>query len=306
MKTPQTQVAIRVLAGLLLALMAATVQSHSNGDGDKSFRVTPVLEGLTMLQGEGGNIGVLQGEDGLLVIDNDYARMEAALDKALAAIDEGAPRFVLNTHWHLDHTGNNAALGESGSLIIAHDNVRPRIEQGGRIRALGYEIPPAAPAALPVITYSETLSLHWNGFRLRLWHPQPAHTDGDTVVFFYKGDKLVAVHTGDLFFNGFYPFIDGSSGGSATGMISGVAAVLEQLQPDTLIIPGHGPLGRPGDLRSFHQFLTAAVGKIAQLKDKGMTLEQVIAAKPLAPYEKEWGDGFLSSEKWIGIVYDTL
>jgi glyoxylase-like metal-dependent hydrolase (beta-lactamase superfamily II) len=294
------------LATAAASLMLVAPSMAQQDFGKVEFKSVPVIEGLVMLQGAGGNIGVSKGRDGLLVIDNDYAALENKLRGALLQHDHRPARFLLNTHWHGDHTGNNASLGREQGVIVAHDNVRSRLASGGEIKAFGMKIPPAERVALPAVTYDKTMTLHWNRHRLELVHPDPAHTDGDTVVYFYRGDKLEAVHTGDLFFNGIYPFIDASSGGSAMGMVAAVADVLSRIDDKTPIIPGHGPLAHKKDLQRYHDFLNTAVSRIAALKSQGKSLQQVINAKPISDFEAEWGDGFLNTQTWVGIVYGAL
>jgi cyclase len=289
--------------------LAATAVSTAMAQQDFSkveFKQVPVSQGVLMLQGAGGNIAALPGEDGLLIIDDDYSEMEDKLMASLAAIDAAGPKFVLNTHWHFDHAGGNQIVGRSGATIVAHEKVRSRLKSGGKIEAFNATVAPAARSALPSITYSDSMTMHWNDLKLELKHADPAHTDGDTVVYLYRDEVLLAVHLGDLFFNGFYPFIDVSSGGSAFGVVKGVEAVLADINEDTLVIPGHGPLASKADLQRYHDFLKSAVSGIAALKVSGRSVEQVIAAKPLKEFEQEWGDGFLKTDQWISIVYSAI
>lgn len=270
------------------------------------FKQVPVAEGLLMLQGAGGNIGALAGEDGLLIIDDDYTEMEDKLMATLNAIDTKAPRFVLNTHWHFDHAGGNQKVGRSGATIVAHENVRARLRAGGKVEAFNLDVAPADRSALPAITYADAMTMHWNDYTLKLNYAEPAHTDGDTVVYLYRGETLVAVHLGDLYFNGFYPFIDVSSGGSAQGVVAGVESVLAQIDDNTVVIPGHGPLASKADLQSYYNFLKSAVSRIAALKLSGKSVEQIVASKPLKDFEAEWGDGFLKTDTWISIVFSAI
>lgn len=296
---------VRVGMGLMCGL-AAQFSVAQDDFSSVEYSSVPVIDGLVMLQGAGGNIGVSSGDSGLLVIDDDYEGMGDKLAIALADFDTAGAKFVLNTHWHLDHAGTNPAMGRDGAVIVAHDNARSRLKSGGEIKAFGRVVPPADRSALPVITFAQSMSLHWNGLRLELDHPNPAHTDGDAVVYFYRDDQLKAVHAGDLFFNGFYPFVDVSSGGSAMGMVEGVANILARIDDATVVIPGHGPLASKADLQVYHDFLKSAVAAIAALKSQGKTLEQVIAAKPVAQFEEQWGDGFLKTDVWVGIIYAAI
>lgn len=294
-----------VAIALAIAAVSATVGADSHLS-QVEFKAVPVVDGVTMLQGAGGNIGVLTGSDGLLVIDDDYRELGEKLKQTLNQMDGAEVKFLLNTHWHSDHSGNNQVLGNEGAIIIAHDNVRHKLQSGGEVKAFAMSIPPAGAAALPVITYADNMTLHWNGKRVEIEHVGPAHTDGDTVVYFYADDKLVAVQTGDIFFNGFYPFIDASSGGSSLGMIQAAADLLANIDDSVAIIPGHGPLASRVDLQQYHHFLQQVVGRIQAMKISGQSRQQVIEANPVAEYETQWGDGFLATDTWVGIVYDTL
>ncbi len=290
----------------VLAVSAASTSIAQQDFSKVEFKQVPLLEGLVMLQGAGGNIAALPGEDGLLIIDDDYSEMEDKLMASLGALDAAGPKFVLNTHWHFDHAGGNQIVGRSGATIVAHEKVRSRLKSGGEIKAFNTVVAAADRSALPAITYRDSMTMHWNDLRLELKHADPAHTDGDTVVYLYRDDALVAVHLGDLFFNGFYPFIDASSGGSALGVVKGVEGVLASIHDDTLVIPGHGPLASKADLQKYHDFLKSAVSRIAALKALGRTVEQIIAAEPLKEFEVEWGDGFLKTDMWISIVYAAI
>ena len=298
-----------VSKGILAAAVGLMLGAQAHAQRDFSgveFKQVPVAEGIVMLQGAGGNIAAFPGDDGLLIIDDDYSEMEDKLMASLKDIQAEGPKFVLNTHWHFDHAGGNQAVGRAGATIVAHENVRKRLKNGGEIKAFGAKVPPADASALPEITYQDQMTIHWNGFELQLAHPNPAHTDGDTVVYIHKEGKLIGVHLGDLFFNGFYPFIDASSGGSAFGVVEGVEAILKRIDDSTVLIPGHGPLASKADLKAYAEFLRSAVSRISALKAQGKSVDEVVAAKPLVDYEAEWGDGFLKTDVWVSIVYSAI
>lgn len=262
-----------------------------------------VRQGIYMLQGRGGNVGVLTGKQGMLVIDDQYADHSQALDAGLKSLSEKPVQFLINTHWHSDHSGGNTFFGEKGAVIVAHDNVRKRLMSGGEIAAFGLKVPPAKPAALPSITYDAGTRFYWNGQTVDLTHPNPAHTDGDTVVYFQEAN---VVHTGDLYFNGLFPFIDASSGGKVHGVIAGVDEVLARIDDKTVIIPGHGPLSNKQELQAYRTMVKTVADRVEQLKAAGKLRADVIAAKPTAEFDKDWGDGFLTPDVWVGIVFDSL
>ncbi len=265
--------------------------------------VTEVAPGLHMLSGKGGNIGVLVGADGTFLIDDQFADATPAILDAVRKLGGDRPRFLLNTHYHFDHTGGNANLGGAGALILAHDNVRKWLASGYELKVFQRTQGPAPAAALPVITYDREMSLHLNGQEVRAIHLPGAHTDGDTVIRFLGSN---AIHTGDIFFNGFFPFIDTAHGGSLAGMLAAVDRILAWVDADTRIIPGHGPLAGREDLLAYRGMLQLALDRLSMLKEQGMQVDQAIAAKPLGQLEPTWGGGLFTAEAWIRIVYDAL
>jgi glyoxylase-like metal-dependent hydrolase (beta-lactamase superfamily II) len=283
-------------------LLAPAVLAQPNLEGVEIETVS-VAPGISMLIGGGGNLGVITGEDGVFLIDDQYAPMTEKIRAAVAKLDKGPIRFLLNTHWHGDHTGGNENLGKGGTLIVAHEGVRRRMAAGQIIEAFNMEIPPAPEAALPVVTFTEAVTFHLNGEEIHAFHVLPAHTDGDAVVHF-RGANVI--HTGDLFFNGLYPFIDVSSGGSVDGMIAAADQILELADEETKIIPGHGPLATRSDLESFRAMLEGIRAKVAPLVAEGKSLEEVQAAKPTADFDEQWGGGFLNPENFTAIVYSSL
>jgi glyoxylase-like metal-dependent hydrolase (beta-lactamase superfamily II) len=307
--TPAVRRTRRTLRGLYTFTLAAAVLGLSaprifaHGEEAATLTVHPLHAGIYMLEGNGGNIGLLTGAQGTLMIDDQYPQESGAVTAAVKAISDQPITFLLNTHWHGDHTGGNPHFGREGALIVAHDNVRQRLQSGGEIAAFAMTVPPAVPEALPVVTFSDSMGLHWNGQTIDLIHPAPAHTDGDTVVYLREAN---VVHTGDLYFNGLYPFIDASSGGSVRGMVSGVDAILARIDDKTRIIPGHGPLSDKAGLVAYRTMLATVMERVAALKTAGKTRDQVIAAKPTADFDADWGGGFLKPDVWVGIVFDTL
>lgn len=268
-----------------------------------SVETIKVSEHIYMLTGQGGNVGVFSGTQGTIMIDDQYAPMTGSLMNAIVALGGSAPKFVLNTHFHEDHTGGNENLGKTGAIIVAHQNVRESMSSETFIKAFNMRTPAKPAVALPVVTFAESMSLHLNGDTLAIQHVPLAHTNGDSFVYFQKANVL---HTGDLFFNGFWLFIDVDHGGTLAGMVVAADAMLALINTDTAIIPGHGPLARKQDLQAYRDVLARALQRLQKLKKAGKTLQQVIAAKPLAEDEAIWGDGFLTTKQWLGIVYSGI
>lgn len=291
---------IGLIAGTTFACGAAVAQGPPP---PVEVKVTALAGSVHMLVGQGGNIGVSAGADGVFMIDDQYAPMTDNIRKALAGISPKPLRFVLNTHWHGDHTGGNENLGKSGAVIVAHDNVRTRMSTEQFIKAFDMKVPASPAAALPVITFTETVTFHLNGDEIHVFHIPPAHTDGDSLVHFRKADVL---HMGDTFFNGMYPFIDLSSGGSIDGMIAAADRALLLCGPKTKIIPGHGPLAGKADLQAFRDMLAGLRQRIATLAKSGKSLAEVLAAKPSSGLDAKWGNGFMKPDLFVEIIYQSV
>lgn len=297
---------MRVQQWLVLSLLGLGFGGSVSAQQDFSkveIQTQKVAEGIYMLQGAGGNIGLSVGDDGVFVIDDQYAPLSDKISAAIGALSNKPVRFVINTHWHSDHTGGNESMGQAGAIIVAHDNVRKRLNSRQFIKAFNADVPPAPAKALPVVTFSDGVNFHWNNQTLEARHYASAHTDGDTVIYFKEAN---VIHTGDLYFNGFYPFIDAGSGGSIKGMIGGVEKLLAASDSQTKIIPGHGPLSNKAELQVFRDMLATVYERLSSLKAAGKSDDEIIASKPIADLEAEWGDGFLPTEKWLGIVLDSL
>jgi len=277
-------------------VMAHGDDSHFEKRQDVQVKTTKINGNVYMLQGSGGNVGALVGMDGILIVDDDYKAMSTKLAVALKELGFDKPRFVFNTHWHGDHTEGNEFFGKD-SMIIAHVNVRKRLLDPPVI--FGQKTAPYAAFALPIVTYTESMTLNINGEEVRAVHFPNGHTDGDSVIFFKNAN---VVHLGDDFFVGRFPFVDLDSGGSVQGMINNVAALIRQIPPDAKLIPGHGPLATLDDLKTYHQTLVDTSNLIQAEMKKGKTVDEIKKAGLPEKY-KEWGSGFIKTDVWIDIVY---
>ena len=291
-----------VLAAILAA--CASLPAFAQQDFSKiEIQSEKLADGVFMLTGAGGNIGVSVGADGVFLIDSQYAPLSDRIKAAIAGISTQPVRFLLNTHWHGDHVGGNENLGKTGVVIVAHDNVRKRMSSEQFNKIFNSKTPPSPVAALPLVTFVDSISLHVNGDDVDAFHVPPAHTDGDAIVYFHKANVL---HMGDTFFNGMYPFVDLSTGGSIAGMIGACERGLSMGDASTKIIPGHGPSGNKTDLKAFRDMLAASRDAVAPLVKAGKTLAEVQAAKPTAALDEKWGKGFLKPDIWVSIVYADL
>ena len=289
---------------LAATLMLTSVALAEEQDWSKvEVKVVPVAGGVSMLVGEGGNIAVTTGKDGVFLVDDQFAPLLPKIRAAVKTLGDGPIRFVVNTHFHGDHTGNNAQLGEAGAVILAQENVRKRLGMERGNSRTGERTPPAPPAAWPLVTYADGVTLYLNGDELEVTHVARAHTDGDSIVRFRKAN---VVHMGDTFFNGNYPFIDVDSGGSIDGVIAAADRVLASIDAGTKLIPGHGPLGTKADLQTYREMLAGIRDRVKALIAQGKTLDQVIAARPTAQWDATWGGGFMKPDIFVGFVHRSL
>jgi glyoxylase-like metal-dependent hydrolase (beta-lactamase superfamily II) len=292
-----------VLVTCLLFAAGSAGAQDADRFKDTKIEAIPVSPGVWMLKGEGGNIGVSAGDDGVFLIDDQFAPLTERIKAAIAKLSDKPIRFVINTHWHGDHTGGNENLGKEGVVIVAHDNVYRRMSQENFSKVFNRTTPAAPKAALPVISFSDTVTFHLNGQDIHAVHVEHAHTDGDSFLHFRQAN---VIHTGDLWFNGLYPFIDSESGGSVAGAIAAVEAILEVADAGTKIIPGHGPIGDEKALTAYLAFLRDVSGRVQKLMDEGKSLEEIQALKPLADYDATLGTGFFKPDTFLGILYNGL
>jgi glyoxylase-like metal-dependent hydrolase (beta-lactamase superfamily II) len=288
---------------IIISCLVATSAFAQQDFSKVQIKTIPVARGVYMLVGSGGNIGLSVGQDGAFLIDDQYAPLTDKILKAISAVTDKPVHFLVNTHWHYDHTGGNENIGKGDTIIVAHENVRKRLAKGQFMKVFNANIPPSPPKALPVITFDDSVTFHWNDETLEVVHARSAHTDGDAVIYFKSTN---VVHVGDLFFNGIYPFIDGESGGSMEGVIAGVGEVLDRIDDNTKVIPGHGPLGNKTDLKAYRDMLAGVHERMTKLIKAGKHIDEIVAAKPTADYDAKWGGGFLKPDQWVQIVYSAM
>jgi cyclase len=294
----------RTLGFGMLAIMALPLfVCAQQAPPDVKIEAVKITDSIYMLLGEGGNVGVTIGHDGVAIIDDQFDRMVPKIRAAVAMLTDKPIRFVINTHWHGDHTGGNAAMGRIGSVIVAHGNVRQRMSVEQVSSLSGRKSPPSPAEALPIVTFDQSVSLHLNGDTLDITHVANAHTDGDAIIRFRNAN---VVHMGDTFFNGFYPFIDGGSGGTMKGLIAALDSVLAKTDDNTKIIPGHGPLASKADLQAYRDMLVTVRERVLKLVRAKKTQEQVLAAAPTKDFDAKWGGGFMKPDVWVGRVYVDL
>ena len=301
---PCARPTVRFLTIALGLLLASPARAQNPPDMSQvTIKVVPVAPGVYMLEGMGGNIGLSVGKDDAFIIDDQYAPLSDKIKAAVATVTPKPVRFVVNTHWHFDHVGGNEALAGSGAIIFAHENTRRRMSSDQFIAALNRKVPASPTAALPVITFSDTITFYTNDDTVRAFHVANAHTDGDAIIFFTKAN---VVHMGDTFFNGRYPLIDLSTGGSLVGMIAAANQALAMTNEQTRFIPGHGPLAVRADLVRYRDMLVATRDRVGKLIAEHRTLKEILDAKPLADFDAQWGNGNIKADQFLTIVYGSL
>ncbi len=266
------------------------------------IEVSTLATGLSLVSGPGGNVTALAGPDGIVMVDAFVPSRGAELAAVVRKLGAG-PITLVNTHWHFDHTGGNVALAGLGARIVAHENARKRLATEQYIADFQMKVPASPPAALPVVTVDSSATLYLNGEEIHLASVAPAHTDGDVFIHYRKANVL---QTGDLFSNGFYPNIDSSSGGWIGGMVAAADLILGIVDARTRIVPGHGPVGNRDDLKAARDMLAEARDKVEPLVKAGKTVDEVVAARPLAGLDSRWGKGLFKGSQFTRIVYSGL
>jgi cyclase len=282
-------------------LLAISVHAQQPDWSKVEMKVTKVAGNVYMLEGAGGNIGVSVGDDGILIVDDQYAPIADKIRAALKGIADKKLRFILNTHWHGDHTGGNVVFGPEAP-IIAHDNVRKRMATEQKSQIFKRTTPASPKEALPVITFNHNLTVHFNGEEIRAIHYPHGHTDGDSVIFFTSSN---VVHLGDNYFAGRFPFVDLDSGGDVDGLTKNIGEIITKIPAGAKLIPGHGPLSTIEDLKTYHNMLVTTTGIVRERIAAGKTLDQ-IKSEGLPDTWKSWGTGFIKTDLWLEIVYRSL
>jgi glyoxylase-like metal-dependent hydrolase (beta-lactamase superfamily II) len=288
-----------LIAATSLVLSALPAAAQTNYDTVR-VTTTPLTRGVYMLQGAGGNIGLAVGDDAVFVIDDQFAPLTPKILAEIAKVTAKPVRFVVNTHWHFDHTGGNENLGKTGALVVAHENVRKRMSTDQFIAALNSRQPASPKGALPVVTFTDGVTFHINDDSLVVTHIPPAHTDGDALIFFMKSN---VIHMGDVFHNAGMPFVDLSSGGSINGFIAAADRVLGAANDQTKIIPGHGPLANRARLKAWRDAIADARERMRTAIAGRRTLEQVLGDSITKAYAKEWPGGH---DRFVRLLFQEL
>ncbi len=291
---------LRFRLGLVLMMAAGPLAAQEDTTRIQTVSVAP---GVFMLVGRGGNIGVSVGDDAVFLIDDQFAPLTKKIVDAVRVLSDKPIKFLLNTHWHGDHTGGNENLANAGVVIVAHDNVRQRMSVDQFMARFNQTVRASPKAARPVVTFAEMVTFHLNGDDIHAIHVKNAHTDGDAVVHWQNANVM---HMGDTFFNGMYPFIDVGSGGSIGGLVEAIAQALTYANDRTKIIPGHGPLSTQADMIAYRDMLVVVRDNVARLIAQRKTLEETLAAKPSGAYDAKWGGGFMKPNDFVTTVYESL
>ena len=295
----------RFTLSLLTAAFACLVSAGLSAQDDAvQYEATALSATVTAIKGRGGNIAVSSGEDGVYIIDDQFKPLTSQLLAEISKISDQPIRFVINTHYHGDHVGGNEALGGSGSVIIAHDNIRKRMSSEQFSVFMNRTTPAYPDAALPVVTFNDKVTLHMNGEPVTVHHVPRGHTDGDSIVHFPESN---VIHMGDIYFSGLYPFIDLDGGGSIDGMIAAVDLAISLADEETRVIPGHGPVdSNRAELQEYRAFLAKARDNVQALVDQGLSLQQAIDARPTAEWDDTLGEVWITPPQFVTFIYNSL
>ena len=291
-----------LLVTLLVVMICISIANAQSRFDDVVIKTNKVTENIYMLEGSGGNIGVFVGDDGVFMIDDQYAPLSEKIKAAIAELSDKPVKYLVNTHWHGDHAGGNENFGKNGATIIAHENVRKRLSTDQHSKAFNRTTPAAPSVAWPVITFAEDMNLHINGQQVMLIHVHYAHTDGDTFVWFPDSNVL---HMGDCFFKDRFPYIDLGSGGSVSGALRAIEAAMMLTDADTQIIPGHGTMAAKSDLLSYYQMLSTMYDRVKKEMVAGKSVDEIKSAGLTDDYA-EWGTGFINAERIIDIIWTDI
>jgi len=290
-----------VFLGIVLAAGSARAQQPDFSKVE--IKTTKLTESIYMLEGSGGNIGVSAGDDGVIVIDDQYAPLTPKIQEAISKLSTKPIRFVINTHWHGDHVGGNENMAAAGAVIIAHDNVRKRMSSEQFIALMNRKVPPSPDKALPVVTFTSDITLHFNGEDIHVMHVDPTHTDGDSIIVF---PKAKVVHMGDCYMTISYPFADISSGGSFDGFVATSDKVVGMTDDTTKIIPGHGPLSNKAELKAWHDMLVEIRTAVKKPADAGKSLADIQKQKLTAKWDDKWGGKFIKGDQVVEFAFTAI
>ena len=285
---------------LVFVTLAAAAPSAAQNFDSVQIRTVPLSSGLAMLMGAGGNMAVSYGKDATFLVDDQFAPLTPKIVAAIAKLTSNATRYVVNTHYHGDHSGGNENFGKAGSIIVAHDNVRRRMSTEQFSKVFNRSTPASPVVALPVVTFNDQVTFHQNGEEIAAFHVSSAHTDGDAIIWFKTTN---VIHMGDTYFRERYPFIDVDGGGSIAGLVSAIDRVLGMIDGNTRVIPGHGELSNKAEMIEYRNVIATARDRVKNLIDEGKTLEQAVAAKPLAEFDAKWGTGFIKPDVFLRLIY---
>ena len=285
---------------LLIPLLAVLISPLAHA---VEFETTKLSDSLYMLKGQGGNIAISSGADGVFIIDDQMAPTTKELLAEIKTISQQPIRFVINTHYHFDHVGGNEAVGDTGSVIVAHNNVRTRMTTAQWSNFMQMSVPAYPASALPDITFNDQTTLHFNGESATAYHIANAHTDGDAIIHFPDSN---VIHMGDIWFNGLYPYVDLDAGGNIKGFKTAIAKAISLANQETKIIPGHGPLGGVDDLKAYAEFIAEATDNVAALITDDKDLQEIIALKPTAKWDETLGKAWIKPDQFVTMLYNSL